>query len=182
MVSHLFFYQLVLLALLWLCFMLHWAWPSDSVAVCPTTPEPPGPRPKRTREPQPFADLTQKPHCDACEHRGDPRSQTPSSPPPRIVMTRGRRRQVDTSTHFCPNPDCAYRGWLGLGNLRANGHPHGGPWGALVKRGHLMLPSFGALRTFGAPHVPGPLPVAELSRCLQAQSLAFGRCQSRPHA
>ena len=54
--------------------------------------------------------------------------------------------------------------------------------GALVKRGHLMLPSFGALRTFGASHVPGPLPVAELSRCLQAQSLAFGRCQSRPHA
>jgi len=23
---------------------------------------------------------------------------------------------------------CAYRGWLGLGNLRANGHPSGGPW------------------------------------------------------
>jgi len=54
--------------------------------------------------------------------------------------------------------------------------------GALVKRGHLMLPSFGALRTFGAPHVPGPLPVAELSRCLQARSLAFGRYPSRPHA
>jgi IS1 family transposase len=47
-------------------------------------------------------------------------------------MTRGRRRQVDTSTHFCPNPDCAYRGWLGLGNLRANGHPHGGPWRQLL--------------------------------------------------
>jgi len=43
-------------------------------------------------------------------------------------MTRGRRRQVDTSTHFCPNPDCAYRGWVGWGNLRANGHPSGGPW------------------------------------------------------
>jgi transposase-like protein len=23
---------------------------------------------------------------------------------------------------------CDYRGWLGLGNLRANGHPSGGPW------------------------------------------------------
>ena len=43
-------------------------------------------------------------------------------------MTRGRRRQVDTSSHFCPNPDCAYRGWAGWGNLRANGHPNGGPW------------------------------------------------------
>lgn len=25
--------------------------------------------------------------------------------------------------HFCPHNDCDYRGWLGLGNLRANGHP-----------------------------------------------------------
>jgi hypothetical protein len=52
MVSPLFFYQLVLLALLWLCFMLHWAWPSDSVAVCPTTPEPPGPRPRGVSKPR----------------------------------------------------------------------------------------------------------------------------------
>jgi len=29
MVSHLFFYQLVLIALVWLCVMLQWAWPSD---------------------------------------------------------------------------------------------------------------------------------------------------------
>jgi IS1 family transposase len=47
-------------------------------------------------------------------------------------MTRGRRRQIDTSHHFCPNPDCAYRGWTGWGNLRANGHPHGGPWRQLL--------------------------------------------------
>ena len=30
--------------------------------------------------------------------------------------------------HFCPHPKCDYRGWLGLHNLRANGHPSGGPW------------------------------------------------------
>jgi IS1 family transposase len=30
--------------------------------------------------------------------------------------------------HFCPHTDCDYRGWLGLNNLRANGHPSGGPW------------------------------------------------------
>jgi IS1 family transposase len=56
----------------------------------------------------------------------------PHPPPPHIVPTRGRRRQVDTSTHFCPNPDCAYRGWVGWGNLRANGHPNGGPWRQLL--------------------------------------------------
>jgi hypothetical protein len=40
MVSHLFFYQLTLSALVWLCVMLHWAWPSDS-ALCPPPPGPP---------------------------------------------------------------------------------------------------------------------------------------------
>jgi hypothetical protein len=41
MVSHLFFYQLTLIALVWLCVMLHWVWPSDSAAACPTTLAPP---------------------------------------------------------------------------------------------------------------------------------------------
>jgi IS1 family transposase len=131
MVSHLFFYQLVLIALVWLCLMLHWMWPSDP-AVCPTMPEPLPPRPKRRRAPKPFAGLTTKPHCDACAHATDSRPQAPSAPPPRIISTRGRRRHVDTSRHFCPNPDCRYRGWVGWGNLRANGHPNGGPWRQLL--------------------------------------------------
>jgi IS1 family transposase len=128
MVSHLFFYQLTLIALVWLCLMLHGAWPSDSAAVCPTPLAPPPPRPKRRRQPKPFQGLTTKPLCDVCEHALDPHPHAPSAPPPRLVPTRGRRRQVDTSMHFCPNPDCAYRGWVGWGNLRANGHPNGGPW------------------------------------------------------
>ena len=66
MVPDLFFYELGLIALLWLCVMLQWAWPSDPATVCPTAPESPPPRPKRTREPKPFAGLTHKPHCDAC--------------------------------------------------------------------------------------------------------------------
>jgi IS1 family transposase len=131
MVPALFFYQLVLVALIWLCVMLHWAWPS-APATCPTTPEPAPPGPKRHRERTPFAGLTTKPHCEACEHRSDSHPQTSSSPPPRMVPTRGRRRQVDTSTHFCPNPACAYRGGVGWGNLRANGHPNGGPWRQLL--------------------------------------------------
>jgi IS1 family transposase len=56
-------------------------------------------------------------------------------------MTRGRRRAIDTSHHFCPNPDCAYRGWVGWGNLRANGHPSGSPWRQLlcvVCRGYFL--------------------------------------------
>ena len=34
---------------------------------------------------------------------------------------------IDTSRPFCPHDGCDYRGWRGLGNLRANGHPIGGP-------------------------------------------------------
>jgi hypothetical protein len=45
-----------------------------------------------------------------------------------MAPTHRRPREVDTSRHFCPYNDCDYRGWLGLGNLRANGHPSGGPW------------------------------------------------------
>jgi IS1 family transposase len=131
MVSDLFFYQLMLVALVWLCLMLHWLWPS-APATCPPPPVPTPPVPKRKCERLPFAGLTQKPHCDACEHPGDLHPQPPSSRPPPIVMTRGRRRQVDTSMHFCPNPDCTYRGWVGWGNLRANGHPNGGPWRQLL--------------------------------------------------
>src|SRR5262249_14759983 len=66
MVSHLFFYQLMLIALVWLCVMLQWVWPSAPAAACSTTPEPPPPVPKRQREPKPFEGLTIKPHCDAC--------------------------------------------------------------------------------------------------------------------
>jgi IS1 family transposase len=45
-----------------------------------------------------------------------------------LTFTRGRRRTVDTAQHFCPDHDCAYHGWRGRGNIRANGHPGGQPW------------------------------------------------------
>jgi hypothetical protein len=127
MVSELFFYQLALIALLWLCCMLHWVWLSDRPTVPSPLPHPTPPRRTRHREPKPFTGLTTRPHCDACAHASDPRPHAPAAPPPRIVMTRGRRRQIDTSHQFCPNPDCRYHGGVGWGNLRANGHPNGGP-------------------------------------------------------
>ncbi len=128
MVSHLFFYQLMFLGLLWLCVMLHSAWPNE----CPggdQRPSKPLPPPRqRSRDPKPFPGLTRKPPCAACAQAHAYAPQPPGCPPPRIVSTRGRPRQVDTSQHFCPHPTCAYRGWVGLGNLSANGHPSGGPW------------------------------------------------------
>jgi IS1 family transposase len=128
MVSELFFYQLALIALVWLCFMLHWVWPSERVIPSATLPPPPLLPRKRSREPKPFAGLTCKPPCAACEQAHEHVPQLPSCPPLRIVPTRGRPRQVDTSQHFCPNATCDYRGWVDWGNLCANGHPSGGPW------------------------------------------------------
>src|SRR6266404_3989015 len=53
---------------------------------------------------------------------------TPPVRPDPMPPTKRRPRAIDTSMHFCPHHGCSYRGWLGLGNLRANGHPSGGPW------------------------------------------------------
>jgi hypothetical protein len=122
MVPALFFYQLVLVVLVWLILMLQWAWPSDRVTEQSTPPSPTPRRRRRRCEPKPFAGLTRKPRCDACEPVDAPRPPAPSTPPPRIVMTRERRRAVDTATHFCPNPECRYRGWVGWGNMALYQH------------------------------------------------------------
>ena len=129
MVSNLVVYQLALIALVWLFLMLSWLWPSEPAAARPLPSTPVTPPRKRSTAPQPFPGLTRKPHCDACEQTiKDRRLPLPSAPPPKIISTRGRRHHVDTSRHFCPDADCRYGGWVGLGNLQANGHPSGGPW------------------------------------------------------
>src|SRR5712691_4753822 len=123
MIPQQFFYQREVLGLLWLFVMLHDAWPSRCMASPPKPAKPIMPPPKRSSDPKPFPGLTRKPPCASCEqaHKHDP--EPPGCPSPRKVSTRGRPRQVDTSSHFCPHPHCAYRGWVGLGNLRANGLP-----------------------------------------------------------
>jgi len=128
MVSPLFYYQLALLALLWLFVMLHLSWPRRSETLPPVPATPIKSTRKRSTEPTAFAGLTHKPHCALCEHEI---GETPPAPPPRpdpMPLTHRRPRTVDTSMHFCPHSHCDYRGWRGLNNLRANGHPHGGPW------------------------------------------------------
>ena len=132
MVSHLFYYQLALLALVWLfLIILHVTWPKRGVTTPPASaqPEPiPSKQHTRANAPKPFEGLTKKPPCVLCEHAAAHAQPPPAAPPNSMSPTHRRPRIVDTSQHFCPHAGCDYWGWLGLGNLRANGHPSGGPW------------------------------------------------------
>jgi IS1 family transposase len=128
MIPHLVYYQLEILVLLWLCLMLPYLWPSPPGGAPKTPTQPIRPQRKRSTESKPFAGLTHKPHCALCEQEIGARAPAPPRRPDPIPPTTRRPRTVDTSMHFCPHTGCAYRGWRGLGNLRANGHPSGGPW------------------------------------------------------
>lgn len=72
--------------------------------------------------------LTQQPPCPLCQAAEGQPSEPLPSPPPTIEQKRGRPREVDTSSHYCPDQECRYYGWVGLGNIRSNGHPNGGRW------------------------------------------------------
>jgi IS1 family transposase len=130
MESYLFSSQLVLVVLIWLFIILHLPWPQRAVTVpaAPAQPEPLKPTRHRSTEPTPFEGLTHKPHCALCERETAHPQSPPPVPPDPMPSTHRRPREVDTSRHFCPHGHCDYGGWLGLGNLRANGHPSGGPW------------------------------------------------------
>ncbi len=128
MASNLLFYQLLLVALACLCVVLHALWPGARTGVRPTFLQPSPPRPKRSREPTPFAGLLHKPLCAACDQAAASGHKAPRTPPPLITYARGRKRTIDSQNQFCPDLDCSYYGWLGRGNIRANGHPGGNPW------------------------------------------------------
>jgi hypothetical protein len=60
MIPHQFYYQLMVVGLLWLFIMLHLAWPSRDIPTQTKASQPITPRRKRCTEPTPFAGLTQK--------------------------------------------------------------------------------------------------------------------------
>jgi len=128
MAPNLLLYQLLLVALVLLCLLIHVGWPDDPSATSKTSLQPDKPQRKRSTEPKPFTGLIHKPLCEACEKGADALPKAPGAPPPVLTFRRGRQRTVDTAQHFCPDHDCAYHSWLGHGNLRSNGHPGGQPW------------------------------------------------------
>jgi len=121
-------YQLLLVALVLICLLMHVWWPDHPRPTPQRLLKPDKPQRQRSKAPKPFTGFIHKPLCDACEQGADSRPKAPGMPPPLLTFTRGRRRTVDTHKHFCPAPGCSYRGWLGRGNIRANGHPGGKAW------------------------------------------------------
>jgi hypothetical protein len=124
MIPHQVYYQLAVVGLLLLCIMLHHLWPRRD-AVSPQLLPAPLPlkcKYRRPNEPTPFAGLTLRPQCAACAYDAThPEPLTPRRPVP-MPPTHRRPCAIDISRHFCPHVNCSYRGCLGLGNLRANGH------------------------------------------------------------
>ena len=106
MVSHLFYYQLALLALIWLFVMLHLSWPRRSATPPPAPATPIKPKRKRSTEPKAFEGLTHKPHCALCEQETGETTPAPPRRPDPMPPTHRRPRTVDTSMHFCPHTEC----------------------------------------------------------------------------
>lgn len=71
---------------------------------------------------------TAKAPCALCKRETGETPPAPRRRPDPMPLTNRHLREVDTSMHFCPHTNCHHRGWLGQNNLRANGHPGGGPW------------------------------------------------------
>src|SRR5262249_23608902 len=117
-------HELLLLALLWLVVISYGTWKRDH-ALKPL----PAPQPQRLPKTlKPFIGLTPKPHCDECEQSPEHSDPPPLPLPPVIASKRGRPRTIATHQHHCPEKTCPYYGWVGRGNIHANGHPGGGPW------------------------------------------------------
>src|SRR2546427_8860544 len=104
MVSSLVFYQLMLIALLWVFLMLSWLWPSEPGAARPIPPTPVTPPRKHSTAPTPFTGLLRQPHCDACAQAVASHPEPPFAPSPPLTAPPGRRRPGDPPPHFFPHP------------------------------------------------------------------------------
>src|SRR5918999_1021953 len=119
-------HTLLLLGILWLSVLLRWVWPWRHATTSQGDRQPTKRATKRSQEPKPFPGLTHKPHCTACEQSEQLVAPAPPAPPLLNTSSQGQPRQMETSAHFCPKPTCRYYGRVGLGNIRANGHPSSG--------------------------------------------------------
>jgi len=119
---------LMVLGRLWLFVVVSLGWPSPRGPPAPRPTLPSTSRRQRGKEPQPFGGLTPQPLCVRCAQSATPPTPPPPVRPDPMPPPHRRPRAIDTARPCCPPTGCASRGWWGLGNLRANGPPSGGPW------------------------------------------------------
>jgi transposase-like protein len=143
MVHDLLFHELLLGGLLWLGLCVYVRWQRGRATKHPSVQQTKN-APQARR---PFPGLTHKPHCQACEQDQEHLDRPLPAPPPLIAPKRGRPRTVNTHTQYCPTKTCAYYGWVGQGNIRANGHPGSGAW----RQFHCVTCDTYFLETHGTP-------------------------------
>ena len=92
MAPNLLLYQLLVVALVLICLLIHVGWPDMPLPM----PQPPlvsnKRRRTRSKEPKPFTGLIHKPLCETCEQGVDTRPRAAGAPPAILTFTRGRRR------------------------------------------------------------------------------------------
>jgi hypothetical protein len=77
-------YQLLLIALVWICLIIHVWWPDTPRVTLHRPLKHDKPRRKRSKEPKPLPGLLHKPRGEACEQRLAARHTGPGAP-----LTRG---------------------------------------------------------------------------------------------
>jgi IS1 family transposase len=77
---------------------------------------------------------------------------------------------VDTQQQFCPDQECAYYGWVGRGNIRANGHPGSEAW----RQFHCVVCDTYFLETHGTPLYGKPYPAERIVRAVAALAEGLG--------
>jgi hypothetical protein len=82
MASNPLFYQILVVALVLICLLLHVGLTDNPSCAPKTLLQPHPPRCRRSKEPKPFTGLIHKPLCEACEQGADGHPQVPGAPHP----------------------------------------------------------------------------------------------------
>jgi hypothetical protein len=150
MVSHLLYYQLALLALIWLFVMLPLSWPRRSEPPPPVPATPIKPKRQRSTEPQAFEGLTHKPPCALCEREaGANRAMTlftplgPSADCSRLtqVPTYQVRTGPARGAAFSVSPRGFSLGWGLQGKVTRTPHQSKGSGGTVCRRDSSSAPA-----------------------------------------
>jgi len=104
MIDHVLFYGLLLVVLCWLCMSGSGKWPRRPVTLDRPQGKPAKPITKRSKDPQPFAGLTHKPGCEACEQAAAPRPQA------NVMQLSNEASGIAEEPHLaCMRADCPWK-------------------------------------------------------------------------